>query len=148
MFKGILVLCTGNTCRSPIAEYMLKAATERHGLEVAIKSAGLGALAGQPADPYAIKVARKHGLDIEPHRARQLTEEHLQDCELVLVMESWQQAELELRYPFLRGRVYLLGKWNEKQIEDPYRKPIDAFEITYADIEICIDLWCKKIWPK
>ena len=137
-----------NICRSPMAEYMLRETAKRHDLPVTVTSAGLRALVGKPADSYAVSVARQRGLNIESHRARQLNKQHFKDCELILVMESWQQEELEFRYPFLRGRVYLLGKWNHKQIEDPYRKPIEAFEITYADIEACIDLWCEKIWPK
>lgn len=131
-----------------MAEYALRAAAKCHDIDVSVTSAGLQALVDKPADPHAINVAHQHGLDISPHRAKQLTEQHLKAHELILVMESWQQKELELRYPFIRGRVHLLGKWNEKQIKDPYQKPLDAFEIAYADIEACIDLWCEKIWPK
>jgi len=127
---------------------MLREAVERRDLELSVASAGLGALVNKPADPHAINVAQQHGLDITPHRARQLTEQHLKDHELILVMESWQQKELELRYPFIRGRVHLLGKWNKKQIKDPYQKPIEAFEMAYTDIEACVGLWCEKIWPK
>ena len=131
-----------------MAEYMLRELFYRHGYDVLVASAGLGALVGKPADPHAIKVAQLHGLDITSHRAKQLTEQHLKEHELILVMESWQQKELESRFPFVRGRVYQLGKWNEKQIEDPYQKPIEAFEMVYADIEACIGLWCEKIWSK
>lgn len=69
MIKTVLVVCVGNICRSPMAEGLLKRALP----EANVASAGLGALVGQPADPYAVALMSGLGLDISGHRARQLS---------------------------------------------------------------------------
>ncbi|MCW8840682.1 MAG: low molecular weight phosphotyrosine protein phosphatase, partial [Gammaproteobacteria bacterium] len=80
------------------------------------------------------------------HRARQLDSMLVQQNELVLVMERWQQREIERLYPFARGRVYLMGKWGDMEIADPYKKPKAAFVEAYEKIEIACREWSEKIW--
>lgn len=148
MFSRILVLCVGNICRSPIAEYLLRAQAQRLGQQVEVASAGLGALVGHEADALAQEVAAGHGLDLSPHRARQVTESQLKSHDLVLVMEQWQLKEIETAHAFAKGRVHLLGKWNDMEIADPYRQPRAEFERAWEQIEQCVELWSGKLWPK
>jgi protein-tyrosine phosphatase len=88
----------------------------------------------------------EHGVDIQAHRAQQLTAELVKQHELILVMEQWQQKEIEHLYPYARGRVHLLGKWGVGDIADPYKKPREAFVDAYAKIERSCNEWCKKVW--
>ena len=81
--KHILTLCTGNICRSPLAEALLARELPDH----IIWSAGLGALVGNRADPLSVAVAAAHGLNIEAHRAQQVTRWMCQQADLILVME-------------------------------------------------------------
>lgn len=146
MFNSILVVCVGNICRSPMGEYLLKQCADGADAAVTVASAGLGALVGQGADPLAVEVMREHGVDIEGHCARQLTGELVKAFELILVMEQWQQREIERLYPYARGRVHLLGKWREAEIADPYKKPREYFVEAFEKIDKACEEWCKRLW--
>lgn len=144
MFKRILVVCTGNICRSPIAEGLLKARLAGRGIEV--YSAGIGALAGHAADEHAQAVMRDHGHDISAHRAQQATQALLAGAELVLAMDQTHSDWLNQRYPQFRGRVHKLLKWRgDGDVADPYRRPRQAFDLAYADIEQGVEDWLKRL---
>jgi protein-tyrosine phosphatase len=145
MFKNILIVCVGNICRSPMAEYLLQYKIKKQGLDTRVSSAGLGALVDQGADEYAIEVMSEHGIDGTAHRARQLDNEIVKRNELILVMEHWQKKEIESLYPYARGRVHLLGKWTDTEISDPYKKPKDAFVHAFEKINKACDQWCNKL---
>ena len=145
MFKNILIVCVGNICRSPMAEYLLQQMTKKQDMDICVSSAGLGALIGQGADEYAIEVLTEHGIDGATHRARQIDNEIVKRNELILVMENWQQKEIESLYPYARGRVHLLGKWDETEISDPYKKPKEAFVDAFEKINKACEEWTKKL---
>lgn len=145
MFKDILVVCVGNICRSPMAEYLLQQKLKKQGMNIHVSSAGLGALVGHSADEYAIDVMKENGVDGTAHKARQLNNEMVKQNELILVMENWQKKEIENLYPYARGRVHLLGKWGETEISDPYKKPKQAFVHAYEKINKACDEWCDKL---
>ena len=143
MFKNILLVCVGNICRSPMAEALL--AHQLAGKGVRVESAGIGALVGHAADPMVQTLMQEQGIDITTHRARQLNAEMIKEFELILVMEAWQQKEIESAFPQARGRVHRLGKWSDIEIPDPYRKPRNAFEEALKQIETGLDDWKKKL---
>ena len=83
----ILVVCTGNTCRSPLAEVTLRRAVSDVGLEgVEVSSAGTGAFVGEPASEGSYLVALEQGLDLAAHRARVVTREMVAESYLILAM--------------------------------------------------------------
>jgi protein-tyrosine phosphatase len=135
MVNSILIVCTGNICRSPMGEVLLRAssATSRPGLTVS--SAGLAALEGHPADPLAVTLMAERGLDLSAHRARQLTPELVGAADLILVMDAAQQRRLETLAPSARGRVHRLGRFGDFDIPDPFRQGRAAFERSLALIE-------------
>ena len=145
MFNRIIIVCVGNICRSPMAEYLLQQKIKKHGMESRVSSAGLGALINHGADEYAIEVMAEHDIDAVAHRARQLHNEMVKQNELILVMEHWQQKEIENLYPYARGRVHLLGKWADAEISDPYKKPKEAFVSVFESINKACDQWCNKL---
>lgn len=86
---NLLFVCTGNTCRSPMAAAIARAGIDRRGWNhVAVQSAGAAAAAGQPASQHAVDVARDHGVDITDHVATALTAELVQRADLILAMSS------------------------------------------------------------
>lgn len=142
MFDRILVVCTGNICRSPIAEALLK--SKLPGKE--IWSAGTGALVGNGADLYSVEVSASHGLDLSAHRAQQLTLPMLQHADLVLTLDGSHSGWINNRYPQFRGKVHKLGKWRQDEdVPDPYRQPMEAFEMAYAQMDAHVGDWLAKL---
>lgn len=146
MFNNLLVVCTGNICRSPMGEYLVREKTGQLGKMLKVSSAGIGALVGQPAAQYAVEVMAERGIDIKNHRAQQLQFRHISENDLILVMETWQQKEIEAMYPIARGRVHLVGKWGVGEIPDPYQKPKDAFVEVFEKIQQSCEAWYGKLW--
>ena len=93
---NLLFVCTGNTCRSPMAEALARQeVAERGWHHVQVASAGMAAQAGAPASRNAVAVARRHGLELEEHRSRPLTPELLDWADLALVMSPSHLAALQ-----------------------------------------------------
>jgi protein-tyrosine phosphatase len=139
--KSILVVCEGNICRSPMAEGLLAAALPGMHLH----SAGLNAVLGAPADETAVQLMSQLGIDITPHRARQITRQMCLESDMVLVMEREQRQRLEKTYPEACGRVFRLGEYVNQDIPDPYRKPVSAFRTALSIIEDGIGHWVQRI---
>ncbi|MCA8066516.1 low molecular weight protein-tyrosine-phosphatase [Burkholderia sp. AU38729] len=140
----LLVVCVGNVCRSPMAQALLRARLPG----VDVRSAGIGALDGQPADPHAIDLMRERGLDLAAHRARQVSSRHVTRADLILTMDLEQKRWLERRHPFLCGRVFRLGAAAHGfDIPDPYLGPRASFEHSLQLIERGVDAWCARIAP-
>ena len=144
MFEKILTVCTGNLCRSPMAEAWLRHRAGNQRLK--ISSAGLAARVGEPAQPHAITLLSKHGVDLSSHRARQLESSDVIGSDLVLVMEQWQKAKIEQLCPAARGRTYLLTHWEgASDIPDPYRGNEALFEDVFQKINKAVDAWLTRI---
>lgn len=88
----LLVVCDGNTCRSPMAAALAARAAARRGLALTVRSAGLAAVAGAPASPPAVAAMARRGLDLTGHRAARLTGDHLAEADAVWVMTAAQAA--------------------------------------------------------
>ncbi|MGB8933436.1 MAG: low molecular weight protein-tyrosine-phosphatase [Anaeromyxobacteraceae bacterium] len=140
----MLIVCVGNICRSPMCEALLR----RRLPSLEVRSAGLAALVGKPADPSAVALMAERGIDLSPHRATQLTAALVGGVELVLVMERRHQAAVEALTPAARGRVHLLGRFGGFEVPDPYRKPREAFEESLALIERGLDDYTKRFWSE
>lgn len=144
MFDSILVVCTGNICRSPMAEAVLKQRLRSQRKRIA--SAGIAALVGHPADPLAREVMQDHGQDLGEHRARQVNAALLSAADLVLALDESHRRWMVEQFPQYRGRIYKLGKWRgDRDVADPYRLPREAFEHAYLDIVECIGDWVPHL---
>lgn len=143
--NNILVLCIGNICRSPMAEALLRYKLQAKGARVSIQSAGLHALVGHAADPFAQELMNARGLDISGHRAKALSSALAFSADLILTMDGKQQQMVEHLYPALRGRVFRLGRWSDADIVDPYKRSKAFFEKTLLLIEQGVDEWNKVL---
>jgi protein-tyrosine phosphatase len=115
---------------------------------LAVASAGISALVGSPADPTAIALLAERGIDLGPHRARQLTPDLVKAADLVLVMERGHVAEVEAIAPAARGRVHLLGRFGGFEIPDPYRRPRSAFEEALALVDRGLEDYAQRFWSQ
>ncbi len=145
MFERILIVCVGNICRSPIAEYVLRARLG-DGHRTRVESAGLGALVGHPMDATACQLLHEHGIDGDVHRARQVDRALLRPYDLILAMEKRHVAELGRIAPEVSGKVFLLDRWGEgRDIPDPYRQQREAFEHVYTLIDASVSAWLRYL---
>ncbi len=111
MPKRVVLVCTGNTCRSPMAEVLLRQAAQARGAEIEVTSAGLGAREGEGAAEHAVAVMQRRGLDLSAHRARRLTPELAGSADLILTMTASQKRMVLGLYPELRGKVFTLREY-------------------------------------
>lgn len=143
----VLVVCVGNICRSPMAAALMAMEMGRAG-SAQVSSAGLSAMVGSPPDPMAIELMRMMDLDISEHRARQLDEAMVRDHDLVLVMEGAHKTEFCRRYPWARGKVFLLGMHNGIDIADPYQRSREEFERAFLLICQGVAEWSEQLGKK
>jgi protein-tyrosine phosphatase len=107
---SILVVCTGNVCRSPIAEGLLRSILQTRFGDAApsVLSAGTAGWVGSPADPSSIAAAAELGIDITAHRARQLRADDVRSAELVLAMASEHREAASRLFAETAGRIFTL----------------------------------------
>lgn len=140
--KHILLVCTGNTCRSPMAEALLRRKLEERGFDdVTVGSAGTGAWDGAPASEGAYLVALEHGLDLSSHRARLLTRELANDATLVLTMGRHHRARVE---QLGSVEAHLLGEYAgrnglEAEVRDPFGGDIEGYRETFTELDTLLD---------
>ncbi|WP_114238899.1 low molecular weight protein-tyrosine-phosphatase [Dyella sp. C9] len=146
MFKRILIVCVGNICRSPTAEFLFS--HHLAGTGASLESAGLGALVGKPMDATALQVLSEHGVDGSAHEAQQLNAAMLRDADLVLAMEREHVTQMMRMAPEASGKVMLLDRWGQgADIPDPYRQSREAFDHVYGLIDQAVRSWLPHLRP-
>ena len=130
LFFSVLVLCTGNSCRSPMAQCMLAKMLE--GTPALVGSAGTAAPVGNPAAANAVEVMREAGLDLTRNRAQQLTPAMIEASDLVLVMDDYHREQVVGLVPDAAGRTKLLLSFvgRDEKVEDPIGFSIECYRLT------------------
>lgn len=128
-----------------MAEALLRQALTERRPEPDVRSAGLGALVGHPADGHVHTLMERRGIDMSSHRAIQINREMLYWADLVLVMEEEHRSELRKREPSAAGKVFLLGHWIGAQIPDPYLKDLSVFADTLDSIDRAVASWETRL---
>ena len=144
----VLFVCTGNSCRSPIAEVLLKKMAKERGLNIEVKSCGTRTLLGMAATREAIESLKKENVSIFDHRSQQLNQELIDWADLILVMEERHKQELLQYSAGVGSKVFLLTEFAEKNsrdIIDPIAKPLEIYEGLVMDLKFYLTKVIERI---
>lgn len=149
--KRILFVCTGNQCRSPMAEalfrHMLKEKNIKNGRDFHIESCGTGGFNGCPATFEAIEVMKEHGVDLSRHISRGMSEEILAGADIIFAMAKRHEDILAMLCPQHSTKIHLLKRYisthcsgsndteYDLEIHDPIGKDISAYREVYKQLE-------------
>lgn len=139
----ILLVCTGNTCRSPLAEALLRTKLAERGVDgVEVSSAGTGAWDGAPASEGAYLVALEHGLDLSAHRARLLNKDVAASADVILTMARHHRARVEQLGA--TGKAHLLGEYAGRtgpaaEVRDPFGGDLQGYRETFEELDGLLD---------
>jgi len=133
---NLLFVCSGNTCRSPLAEALARKIAERRGIDdLNVSSAGTNAWDNVPATDEALLVGMERDLDLGGHRSRKLTPEIVSEADLIFVMTPGHLDQVKQMGG--RGKVHVIDEYapgaSNKGIADPYGGDLEAYRNT-ADI--------------
>ena len=136
--KTVIFICTGNTCRSPMAEVLFKRKIESKGYDFEVLSRGLSAIEGQPATQNAVDAVKEYGLDLTTHRAAMLKKEELESADLLVCMTE-EHKRILTSIGVLKEKIAVLG------IADPYMCDLAVYK---ECAKIINDVGAKKQLPK
>lgn len=156
----ILFVCTGNTCRSPMAAILARRKIKERGLDWQADSAGLYAMEGEPMTLAAISAvsnpAKESDKDEEAvsHLAQSVTGEHVEQSNLILTMTAHHAWELRRRYPQFAGKIQALGAFVQQipsepdpqyDIVDPYGGSDEQYRETAQQLNALLDLLLDRL---
>jgi len=146
----IIFVCTGNTCRSPMAAALAESIFKKHELTAIVLSAGVAASDGYPASEHAISAMQEETINLQLHRSTQITREILSSASLILTMTGGHLHTIKAIYP--QANAFTLGEYAKdgNDVSDPFGGNLNTYRKCAAQIKQLIlsslvklkeDLW-------
>ncbi len=136
---SILIVCTANQCRSPLAAALLRQRLASHipPLHWQVESAGTWARPAAPAAPAMQRIAQEWGIDLTAHRAKEVDGPLLARQDLILVMEQGHKEALSLEFPSIASRIHLLSALagHAYDVVDPIDRSLDDYRATALELD-------------
>ncbi len=137
----VLFVCTGNTCRSPMAELCFARMT---GNRIECASAGICAFDGEAMSENSLAVLAENGIDGRSFRSQSVTFDLVQSSTLILTMCGSHRQELLMRFPEAAAKCAVLCRFSGgKDVRDPYGQPLAVYRETFAEIKTALQDWIK-----
>jgi protein-tyrosine-phosphatase len=146
MKKNILFVCTGNSCRSVMAEGFFKYLIAKEASRFHVGSAGVSAMDGYPASAETVRVLKQNGVDVSQHSSRRLTTNMVRTADKIFVMEVMHKIAILQNWPEAREKVHLLteysrnarGRGLEIEIPDPIQMSETFYQNVFEVIRECV----------
>lgn len=148
----IMFICTGNICRSAMAEGMLKKMAIERKLDIETYSCGIYAEDGDYATYNAIYVSKNYDVDISNHRATNIRNSKIEDMDVILCATKSHKQAVVYMYPNLKDKIYTMKEYagldknkQDMDIKDPWGYDIETYNNCISEIEKCLEQICHNV---
>ncbi len=151
-FRGenmrILIICTGNTCRSPMAEGIFKALIKDNNLNIQVSSAGTFAFDGDKVSDHSVTGLKKKGMDISNHKSTLVYEDLVIEADIILAMANTHKQNIIKKFPKVKNKVFLLNEYafgENRDILDPFGGSLRDYERARDEIYLAVEEIVRRL---
>lgn len=147
----IMFICTGNICRSAMAEGIMKQIVKENKIEAEIYSCGIYAQKGESAAYFAIEAVKEYGVDISSHKATNIRESNIEQMDLILCATLSHKESILYYYPSLQGKVYTIKEYakvrgeKDLDIQDPWGYDEKVYKSCALEIKECLQEIARRL---